>query len=99
MDWSSFMVPVFQSVGGNSVTTSEIARPFMVGANGLNPIFVEFANTDAQMINRLSKIHEKLTLESRRIANIIHTPFEQAKGQLQAIPEYQTIREELLENF
>lgn len=99
MDWSSFMVPVFQSVGGNSVTTSEIARPFMVGANGLNPIFVEFANTDAQMTNRLSKIHEKLTLESRRIANIINTPFEQAKGQLQAIPEYQTFREELLENF
>ena len=26
MDWSSFMVPVFQSVGGNSVTTNEIGR-------------------------------------------------------------------------
>ena len=98
MDWFSFMVPVFQSVGGNSVTTSEIARPFLIGANGLNPIFVEFANSDTQMVDRLSKIYEKLTLESKRITNI-NTPFEQAKVQLQAIPEYQTFRDELLENF
>ena len=98
MDWSSFMVPVFQSVGGNSVTTSEIARPFMIGANGLNPVFIEFANSDTQVVDRLSKIYEKLILESKRISNI-NTPFEQAKAQLQAIPEYQTFREELLENF
>ena len=77
MDWSSFMVPVFQSVGGNSITTSEIARPF---------------------IDRLIKIYEKLILESKRISNT-NTPFEQAKDQLQAIPEYQSFREELLENF
>lgn len=99
MDWSSFMVPVFQSVGGNSVTTSEIARPFMIGANGLNPIFVEFANSDTHVVDRLSKIYEKLILESKRISNLINTPFEQAKEQLQAIPEYPTFREELLENF
>lgn len=98
MDWSSFMVPVFQSVGGNSVTTSEIARPFMIGANGLNPIFVEFANADIQVIDHLSKIHEKLKLESRRIFNT-NTPFDQAKNQLQTMPEYQAFREELLENF
>lgn len=98
MDWSSFMVPVFQSVGGNSITTSEIARPFMIGANGLNPIFVEFANLDTQTVDRLAKIYEKLILESKRISNI-NTPFEQAKDQLQAIPEYQSFREELLENF
>lgn len=98
MDWSSFMVPVFQSVGGNSVTTNEIARPFMIGANGLYPVFVEFANSDTQMVDRFSKIYEKLILESKQISNI-NTPFEQAKAQLQAIPEYQTFREELLENF
>ena len=33
MDWSSFMVPVFQSVAGNAITTNEIARPFKVEAN------------------------------------------------------------------
>jgi len=98
MDWSSFMAPVFQSVGGNPVTTSEIARPFMIGANGLNPVFVEFANLDTKVLDRLSKIHEKLKLEARRISNI-NTPFDQAKYQLQAMPEYQTYREELLENF
>ena len=98
MDWSSFMVPVFQSVGGNSITTSEIARPFMIGANGLNPIFVEFANLDTQTVDRLAKVYGKLILESKRIANI-NIPFEQAKDQLQAIPEYQPFREELLENF
>lgn len=98
MDWSSFMVPMFQSVGGNSITTSEIARPFMIGANGLNPVFVEFANSDTQMVERLSKIYEKLILESRRISNMA-TPFEEAKKQLQEMPEYQTFREELLENF
>lgn len=98
MDWSSFMAPVFQSVGGNSVTTSEIARPFMICANGLRPIFVEFANADIQVVDRLSKIYEKLKLESRRISNI-NTPFDQAKHQLQTMPEYQAFREELLENF
>lgn len=98
MDWSSFLAPVFQSVGGNSVTTSEIARPFMVGANCLTPIFVEFANADTQTLERLNKIHEKLKLESRQISSR-NTPFEQAKCQLQAIPDYQIFREELLENF
>lgn len=98
MDWSSFVVPVFQSVGGNSLTTSEIARPFMIGANGLNPVFVEFANSDTQVVDRLSKIYEELILKSKQISNI-NTPFEQAKVQLQEIPEYQAFREELLENF
>lgn len=98
MDWSGFIVPVFQSVGGNPVTTNEIARPFMVAENNLNPIFIEFANTDTVMVNRLSKIHEKLTLEARKVYNI-NTPFDNAKEQLQAIPEYKTFREELLENF
>lgn len=98
MDWSSFMVPVFQSVGGNSISTSEIARPFKVGANDLNPIFVEFANLDTQTLDHLAEIYEKLMLESRRIYNI-NIPFDLAKAQLQALPEYKTFREELLENF
>lgn len=98
MDWSSFIVPVFQSVGGNPVTTNEIARPFMVGENNLDPIFVEFANADTVMVNRLNKIHEKLTLEAKQIYNI-NTPFDNAKEQLQAIPEYKIFREELVENF
>ncbi len=98
MDWSSFMVPVFQSVGGNAVTTSEIARPFMVDTNGLTPVFVEFANSDTQVVDRLSKIYEKLILESKRISNM-KMPFEQAVDQLQKIAEYRTFREELLENF
>ena len=70
----------------------------MVGANCLNPIFVEFANADTQTLERLNKIHEKLKLESRQISSR-NTPFEQAKCQLQAIPDYQIFREELLENF
>lgn len=70
----------------------------MIGANGLNPIFVEFINLDAQTVDRLAKIYEKLILESKKISNI-NTPFEQAKDQLQAIPEYQSFHEELLENF
>lgn len=98
MDWSCFIVPVFQSIGGNPVSTNEIARPFMVDENNLNPIFIEFANADTMMVNRLSKIHEKLTLEARRIYNI-NTPFDNAKEQLKAIPEYKTFREELVENF
>ena len=62
MDWLSFMVPVFQSVGGNSVTTSEIAHPFLIGANGLNPVFVEFINSDTQMIDSLRTcIHKRLS--------------------------------------
>lgn len=98
MDWSSFIAPVFQSVGGNPVTTNEIAHPFMVAANNLTPIFIEFAITDTLTINRLNKIYEKLTLEARKIYNV-NTPFDTAKAQLQAMPEYKKFREELLENF
>ncbi len=39
-----------------------------------------------------------IAIESRRIFNT-NTPFDRAKNQLQAIPEYQAFREELLENF
>lgn len=98
MDWSYFVVPVFQSTGGNSITTNEIARPFKVDTNGLYPIFLMFINADTQVVDRLSKIYEKLMLESKRVSNM-DTPFEQAKVQLQAVPEYQLFREELLENF
>lgn len=98
MDWSSFIAPVFQSVGGNPITTNEIAHPFMVATNNLTPIFIEFANIDTLTVNRLRKIHEKLTLEAKQICNI-NTPFDTAKAQLQTISEYKTFREELLENF
>ena len=70
----------------------------MIGANDLNPVFVEFANKDSQMLDRLRKIYETLTLESRRVSNIT-IPFEQAKSRLQEMPEYKKFREELLENF
>jgi len=59
---------------------------------------VEFANADIQVIDHLSKIHEKLKLESRRIFNS-NAPFDRAKNQLQAMPEYQAFCEELLEIF
>ena len=66
--------------------------------SGKNLSTVYFTNLDTQTVERLAKIYEKLILESKRISNI-NTPFEQAKNQLRAIPEYQSFREELLEDF
>lgn len=42
-DWSSLVSPVFQTVGGQPVMTSEIARPLRIGANDLLPVYIEFS--------------------------------------------------------
>lgn len=67
LDWSSFMIPVFQSIGGNAVSSSEIARPFKVEAGSLCPVFIEFGSTNIQEIDRLSKIYSTMTMESQQI--------------------------------
>lgn len=67
LDWSSFVVPVFQSVGGNPVTTSEIARPFKVESGSLYPVFVEFASTNTQENSRLAEIYSEIAAEIRNI--------------------------------
>ena len=63
LDWSSFMIPVFQSVGGNAVTTNEIARPFKGESGSLYPVFIEFASTNIQESNRLTEIYNTIALE------------------------------------
>ena len=62
------MAPVFQSVAGNAVTTSEIARPFKVESGSLCPVFVEFASTNIQENSRLAEIYSMITSE---VAGII----------------------------
>lgn len=62
LDWSSFVIPVFQSIGGNAVTTNEIARPFKVEAGSLYPVFIEFASTNIEENNRLAEIYKTILL-------------------------------------
>lgn len=103
LDWSSFMIPVFQSVGGNAVTTSEIARPFKVEAGNLYPVFVEFGSTNIKENNRLTEIYNTMALELNGIIQhgIIQPNFtiDQAKYVLATSDRYQTFKEELLQNF
>lgn len=98
LDWSSFMIPVFQSIGGNAVTTSEIARPFKVEAGSLYPVFVEFASTNAQENSRLTEIYNTMASE---VAGIMqpNITIDQAKYALTNLKSYQTFRDELLQNF
>ncbi|CDA51353.1 putative uncharacterized protein [Clostridium sp. CAG:138] len=98
LDWSSFMIPVFQSVGGNAVTTNEIARPFKVESGSLYPVFIEFASTNIQESNRLTEIYNTISLE---LAGIMqpNITIEQAKYALANSSSYQTFRDELLQNF
>lgn len=98
LDWSSFMIPVFQSVGGNAVTTSEIARPFKVEAGSLYPVFVEFASTNIQESNHLTEIYNTIALELARIMQPSIT-IDQAKYALANSSSYQAFRDELLQNF
>ena len=98
LDWSSFMIPVFQSVGGNAVTTNEIARPFKVESGSLYPVFIEFASTNIQESNRLTEIYNTIALE---LAGIMqpNITIDQAKYALANSSSYQTFRDELLQNF
>lgn len=98
MDWSSFMIPVFQSVAGNSITTNEIARPFKVEANNLAPVFVEFTNTNTKESDRLAEIHRELYIEAQKVM-IMSSSVDEAKNKLRAIGDYSKLREELLETF
>lgn len=98
LEWSSFMVPIFQSIAGNQITTNEIARPFKVGANDLAPVFIEFSNTNVKENNRLAEIHGKLFVEAQK-ANNASSSVDEAKNKLRAIADYNKFREELLETF
>lgn len=98
LDWSSFMIPVFQSIGGNAVSSSEIARPFKVEAGSLCPVFIEFGSTNIQEIDRLSKIYSTMTMESQQILQQGIMP-DQAKKTLSESENYKKFKEELLENF
>lgn len=98
LGWSSFMVPVFQSIGGNSVTTSEIARPFKVEAGDLYPVFIEFASVNIQDNSRRSEIYNIMASEAFNITRSIVT-IEQAKQMLVNSQHYQAFRDELLQDF
>lgn len=98
LDWSSFVVPVFQSVGGNSVTTSEIARPFKVESGSLYPVFVEFVSINMQENTRLTEIYSAIATESRTIMQPNYT-IEAAKYALANTEIYKNFRDELLQNF
>lgn len=98
LGWSSFMAPVFQSVAGNAVTTSEIARPFKVEAGSLCPVFIEFASSNIQETSRLAEIYSMITSE---VSGIIqpNMTIGQAKQSLVQSNNYQSFRDELLQNF
>lgn len=98
LDWSSFMIPVFQSIGGNAVSSSEIARPFKVEAGGLYPVFIEFGSTNTQEIDRLSEIYSTMAMESQQLLQKGIAP-DQAKKILSESENYRKFKDELLENF
>ena len=98
MDWSTFNVPVYQSIAGNLVTTTETARPFKVKSNDLSPVFVEFCNEDDSFLDHLQEIHNSLVAQARRIVNSTIS-LEDARQSFKSTPEYQSVKEELLESF
>lgn len=98
LDWSAFRVPVFQTIGGNPVTTSEIARPFKVEVGSLYPVFVEFASVNTQENSRRSEIYSILAAEAFNITQL-NVTFEQAKKMLVASQYYQDFKDELLQDF
>lgn len=98
LDWSSFRVPVFQTIGGNPVTTSEIARPFKVESGSLYPVFIEFASVNTSENSRRSEIYSTLEAEAFNITQL-NVAFEQAKQMLVASQYYQDFKDELLQDF
>ena len=98
LDWSSFVAPIFQSVGGNAVSTSEIARPFMVEVGSLYPVFVEFASVNTQENDRLAEIYSIIAAEAFSITQSDVT-LAQAKQRLADSQNYKNFRDELLQNF
>lgn len=98
LDWSSFMAPAFQSVGGKAITTNEFARPFKVEAGSLYPVFVEFGSTINSEIERLAEIYSILSTEAKRVVGA-NVPIDKAKQALINSSCYQPFKEELLQGF
>lgn len=98
MDWSSFNVPVYQNIAGNIVTTMETARPFKVRANDLAPVFVEFCNVDGPLVDHMAEIYSSLGVLARTIVAPTMS-LEEARQNFKLTPEYQSVKEELLEGF
>lgn len=98
MDWNSFDVPVYQSVAGNLVTTTEIARPIKIKSNDLSPVFVEFRNVDDLFLDQLAEKYNALTAQARTIAKTTIS-LEDAREKFKSTSEYQNIKEDLLESF
>jgi hypothetical protein len=96
--WSTFSSPIFQFVAGNSVTSSETARPFKIESNGLCPVFVEFENSDNETNNRLKEIFDEI---KNKTDEIVKQPkdIDSAKKELKNYSKYNKYEKELLENY
>ena len=98
LDWSSFVAPVYQSIGGNAVATSEIARPFKIDVNSLAPIFVEFAIVNEQSSNKLAEIY-KFIQEDTITINRQSSTLAEAMEKLCNSNNYKTFKDELLQTI
>ncbi len=96
--WSSFIVPVFQSIAGNAITTSEIARPFKVEANSLYPVFIEFDLVDEDERDKLLDIYNQMGVEINQNVQSETTSMK-LKETIKETSLYKESREKLLSNF
>lgn len=100
LDWSSFISPINQSVGNNFINTNENARPFKIVANELSPIFVELANEDENVNNRLFEIYNKITLDTdKMLKQNPNMNFDKTKEEFSKNSNYKKSKQELLEDF
>lgn len=54
---SIFKSPIYSSIGSNYLSSNETAHPFKIEVNGLQNIFLEESNKNAETIKKLSEIH------------------------------------------
>lgn len=58
LEWSTFPSPVCKRVSGGLETSFEAAHPIKVNTEQLEPVFVEFANGQLNMENKVNSIME-----------------------------------------
>ena len=65
---STFKSPIYSAIGNNYVSSNEAAHPFKIEENGLTNIFLEESIKSAEIVNKLSEIHNN-KLQGFKISN------------------------------
>lgn len=98
LDWSVFLSPYSQRVGGNSVYTHETTHPLKIESNGLQLFIIQYSNTNNETVNKLKQIHAE-KMDAMKDWEYRSKSYDEAIASFKAQPKYSGYCDSILEEF